>query len=389
MINHRLGTKSLWYLAVLSLIVSGCSGKKGETGSRPAAASGTGGRARLAFPVEVSLVRNQIVTYSLDAVGSVEAFEKVQITTRVAGVVERVLFSEGTRVQAGQVLVEIEPERFRLAVESAQASYEKALAARADAESALKRREAVIAKTPGLIPGEEIETWRTKVSLGNADAAQAEALLNQAKLNLRDAIVRAPTSGLIETRTVQTGQYVQVGTTLTTLVRRDPLLVRFQIPESQASRVKSGMKILFRVGSSRDEYEAKLIHVATAADESNRMVAITAEVSDKRQDQLRPGSFAQVRLPISDGHPAPMIPQTAIRPSELGFLAYVVENGKAQERIIRLGMRTLDGMVEVTDGLKAGEQLVIRGAEALKTGYTVVVSRTGEKTTTVAKPVGQ
>ena len=70
-----------------------------------------------------------------------------------------------------------------------------------------------------------------------------------------------------------------------------------------------------------------------------------------------------------------MIPETAIRPSEQGFLAYVVANGVAEQRILTLGMRTADGQVEVKNGLTAGEQLVIRGAEALRDGAQVKVTK--------------
>jgi membrane fusion protein, multidrug efflux system len=72
-----------------------------------------------------------------------------------------------------------------------------------------------------------------------------------------------------------------------------------------------------------------------------------------------------------------VIPQTAVRPSERGFLAYVIEGGVAKERVLTLGMRTADGRVEVTSGVRPGESLVVRGAEALRDGAAVVVSAEG------------
>ena len=329
---------------------------------------------KMQFPVDVIRVQSRPVTYSLNAVGSVEAFEKVQVTARVAGVVERVQFTEGSKTASGQILVEIEPQRYSLAVESAQASFAKANAAKSDADAGLKRRETVDSQNPGLIPGEEIEAWRTKVLVAAAEVSQTGAVLNQAKLNLHDAYVRAPVAGLIQTRTVQTGQYVQPGTILATLIRRDPLLLRFQVIEQDAGRLRPGMKAFFKIRNEKQNYEAKIIHVAAATDENSRMVAVTAEVTDRQKNSLRSGSFAEITVPVGNSRLSPVIPQTAIRPGEKGFLAFVVENNLAVERVLTPGMRTADGQIEVLSGLQSGELLVIRGAEALVNGAPVRMS---------------
>jgi RND family efflux transporter MFP subunit len=116
-------------------------------------------------------------------------------------------------------------------------------------------------------------------------------------------------------------------------------------------------------------------HVAASASTTSRMVDITAYVQNSNAPNLRPGAFTRVTVPIGATREAPVIPQTAIRPSEKGFLAYVVNEGVAQQRILQLGMRTADGQVEVKGGLAAGETLVIRGAEALRDGAKVKVSK--------------
>jgi len=356
----------------LTFFTAGCGGSGSPAGKK----SGDSRKA-LMFPVETTVVASRSVTYSIYAVGSVEAFETVLVTARVAGVVDNVLFSEGARVRADQVLVEIEPERYRLAVESARAARDKAGAARAEAEAGLQRRRQVVEKNPGLIPGEELETWRTRVLTATSELTLAQAQLNQAELNLHDALVRAPVPGIIQTRTVQTGQYVQPGSVLATMVRRDPLLLRFKVPEQDAHRLKTGLKALFTVKSDKTVYGSVITHVAAAADENTRMAAITAEVDDSEKDRLRPGAFAEIRVPVGSELDMPVIPQTAIRPGERGFIAYVVEGETAKERILTLGMRTADGYVEVLGGLKEGEILVIRGAEALQDGVPVRVTRGG------------
>jgi multidrug efflux system membrane fusion protein len=354
--------------AVAALIIFTGACKKGGAGS-PAAKGAR--RGQVVFPVDVIQVPVRSLVYTVTAVGSVEAFEKVQVTARVSGAVDRVRFAEGEYANAGQVLVEIETERYRLALESAQAALEKAEAAKADAEAGLKRRETVVAQNPGLIPGEEVETWRTKVLTAASEVAQTRSALNQAKLNLSDAFVKAPISGIIQTRTVQTGQYIETGTVLATLVRRDPLLLRFRVPERDAARIKPGQKAVFHVREESREFTAKVVHVAESADDTSRLVDVTANIDDPSDKSLRPGSFAEIALPVASAGEAAVIPVGAVRPSERGFIAYVVEGDKAVERILTLGMRSADGQVEVLSGLKGGETLVIRGNEALANGVSV------------------
>lgn len=359
---------SFLLLALALLPASACS-------KSPAQAQQGAQRQVLEFPVEAQSVEARPVEYQVSAVGSLEAFEHVAVTSRVSGAVERVAFTEGQLVRQGQPLVEIEPERYRLAVEAAEATLQKQQAAREEALAGFNRRQAASAKNPGLIRGEEIETWRTRVQTAAAEVSQAQAALAQAKLNLRDAFVRAPVTGIIQTRTVQTGQYVQPGAVLATLVRRDPLLLRFQVPEQDATPIRPGMTARFTVAEDPAPHTARIAHVAAAADQASRMVEITAHVVNPNRAALRPGAFARVTVPIGDRRQAPVIPQTAIRPSERGFLAFVVENGLARQRVLALGMRTADGQVEVRSGVQPGELLVIRGAEALRDGAKVKVTK--------------
>lgn len=372
--KERTLKQVLFALCLLPVAFSiACS--KGEAEAKGAGGGPGRGRGPLEFPVEVHAVESRNVEYSVTAVGSLEAFERVAVTARVAGAVERVRFSEGQVVTTGQPLVEIEPERYRIAVDAAEASLTKALASKSEAEAGYSRRQAASAKNPGLIRGEEVETWRTKVQTAAAEVAQAQSALATAKLNLRDAFVRAPVAGIIQTRTVETGQYVPVGTVMATLVRRDPLLLRFQVPEQDANPLHSGQIARFSVAESAVEHEARITHVAAAASPTSRMVDVTAHVVNPNRPELRPGAFARVTVPVAASREAAVIPQTAIRPSEKGFLAFTVDNGVAKQRVLTLGMRTADGQVEVKEGLQPGEVLVIRGAEALRDGAKVKVTK--------------
>jgi len=354
----------------------------------------SGQRGPLKFPVEVMTVAPQRVEYSINAVGSVDAFEKVQVTARVAGAVDKMFFSEGDVVKQGQPLAEIETQRYSVAVAQAKAALAKASAARNDAAAGLKRREDAVAQNPGLLSGEEIETFRTRLMSAQADEQAGRAALDRAQIDLRDAYVRAPIPGIIETRQVQTGQYLQPGTVLATIVRRDPLLLRFNVTEADAQRLKPGMSVRFIVRSDEKDYTARISHVGGTADTQSRMVAVTAEIGSDTAgpaggteggkvtppvdlSALRPGAFAEVTVPVETRGEAAVVPQQAIRASERGLLAFVVDGEVAHERQVKLGMKTSDGKVEVLDGLKSGELLVVRGAEALREGAKVQVAGKG------------
>jgi multidrug efflux system membrane fusion protein len=383
--NNRFVTAVTLGLGLL-LACAACGGAKAGKDA-PAAKPGSGAGGKMgpqAFPVEVAPVQTRDVPLMIAAVGSVDAFERVQVTARVAGVIDRVRFTEGDLVKNGQLLAEIEPQRYQVAVRQAKASLERVKANQADAAAGLARREQAVAQSPGLIPAEEVETWRTKQRLAAAEELSARAAFDEASLNLRDAYLRAPVAGTIETRSAQTGQYAQPGTVIATLVQRDPLLLRFPVAEADAGKLKNGTEVTFRVQGQPQVFRAKITHVAVLTDTTTRMVPITAEVVPEQRDQLRAGSFAEVSIAVGGRNDAPIVPEIAVRPSERGFLAYVIDSGPkgpiARERIVTLGMHTEDGHVEVRSGLTPGERLVIRGGEALKEGAQVKVSESPGKT---------
>ncbi|MFP2961644.1 efflux RND transporter periplasmic adaptor subunit [Myxococcus sp. 1LA] len=382
---RRVGTLGL---AVAALALGAGCKKEAQSAPGKGAPAG-GGRAAIQFPVEVAPVESRDVEYVVDAVGSVEAFERVQITARVPGAVERVRFTEGQAVKKGDVLAEIEPARYAIAVRSAEATLARARATLVEAEAGAKRRTAVNEASPGLLPAEQLETFEARARTAEADVASAKALLDQAQLNQRDAYVRAPMDGVLQTRTVQTGQYVQPGLVLATLLRREPLLLRFTVPAADVARIQPGMPARFTVRSAGSgTFTAKIIHVAAAADDASRMVPVTAEITGAAAQKLQPGAFASVAVPVDTRGGSPVIPQTAVRASERGFLAYVVEGNKARERVLDLGMRTADGRVEVREGVKPGELLVVRGGEALRDGANVRVAE-GPKPTLTGEPALQ
>jgi membrane fusion protein, multidrug efflux system len=369
-------------ILILTLLLPlGAACKGSAPGNAAPASSARGGKgggkggAGLAFAVEVMPVEAKKVDYMVTSPGTIDAFERVQVTARVAGVVDRVAFSEGQQVKKGDTLVVIDSERFRLLVNSAQAAVDKADAALADNEAMVARREGASDKNPGLIPGEELATYRTKSLTAKADREVAVAAMRTAQLNLRDSSIRAPMEGVIQTRTIETGQYVQPGYVMATLLRSDPMLLRFQVEPAEAPRIKPGAVASFTMRETQRTYTAKVTLVGGSADPTTHMIGITAEVADDGHKYwLRPGSFCDVTMNLGSTRESPMIPRAAARATDHGYVAYVVEGDVAHEHVLTLGMSTKEGWIEVRSGLVAGDKLVVLGAEALSEGAKVKAS---------------
>jgi RND family efflux transporter MFP subunit len=354
---------------------AGCTKSSAET-SAGAKGAGKATKAKLEYAVEIAPVVMREVGYVVTAPGSIQAFEQVQVTARVGGAVDKVAFAEGQTVKAGQVLAVIEVDRYQVAVDQAKAVVDKAAATEAQAEAQLARRQASNKEHPGLVAGEEVATYETAVATAKADVQAAKEAVRVAELNLRDAYVRAPIGGVIQTRTVETGQYLQPGAVLATLLQRDPLLLKFSVTESDAPRIQPGMVANLTLRESSRSYAAKVTLVSAAADPTSHLVAVTAEVDDKEHKYwLRPGVFCDVAIPVGAKRNSAVVPEIAIRATERGFLAYVVDGTTAKERAVQLGMHTSNGFVEVTRGLAAGDQLVVLGAEPLSDGAPVKIAQ--------------
>ncbi|HEX7836269.1 MAG TPA: efflux RND transporter periplasmic adaptor subunit [Kofleriaceae bacterium] len=358
------------WILIASITLGACS----PSGDAPTGKRGV----KLEYPVDVASLAVRQMQYTVTAPGSIDAFQQVQITARVPGAVDRVAFVEGQLVKAGDVLAAIESERYTIAVAQARSVLARAEATQRAAEAALERRLTASKDSPGLVPGEEIEQKQTAVDTAEADVESARQALRIAELNLRDSSVRAPIAGVVQTRTVQQGQYLQAGAVLATILQRDPMLLRFQVSEQDAPRLSAGMAATLALKESTRQFTAKITLVADAADPATRMVPVTAEIDQTDHKYwLRPGAFCEVTVPVGNARQGIVVPSLAVQPTEKGNVVYVVDDRHiAHARVVELGMHTPEGGVELTRGVKAGELLVVRGIEPLTDGAPVKIGST-------------
>jgi membrane fusion protein, multidrug efflux system len=348
-------------LVILPLVLTALAcGRSQET-----ARASTGARA---LRVRAAQVAVRDVVYRVSALGSLEADELVQVTAEVEGAVTGIRFREGDRVTPETILAQIDPDRYRLEAARAEATYRKAIADHERVAAELKRREELAREQ--LVAIEELNRAKQEAESQGASEAGAKAALEIAQQNLKRAAVRPPRSGVINTRTVETGQFVQVGTVLATLVDVSRLRLRFKVSEAESLSVRTGQPITFRVAALGErDFSAQVYHVGEVADATTRQVEVLAWV--RNPGLLKPGFFAEVALATNTHKNAVVVPESAVQASERGFVAYAIVAGRAQQRIVKLGLRTGDGNVEIAAGLKPGEAVVTAGSDRLADGLTV------------------
>jgi membrane fusion protein, multidrug efflux system len=353
-------------LPSLLLVLPACSRSAGD----PAAAHKPAGvRVRVA-PVEV-----RDVTFEVRSLGSLEAEELVQITGEVEGAVSQVLFHEGDRVSPSTVLVRIDPERYKLEADRAEATYQKTLADMRRGQDDLKRREKLAEEH--LVAAEELIRTRQQAEQLVAQAAADRANRDIALQNRRRSEVRPPRNGVINTRTVETGRWVKAGDPLATLVDTTRLRLRFKVSERESLKIRQGQEIRFRVAALGDEsFAARIYHVGEVADPATRQVEVVAWVMNP--GVLKPGFFAEVSLATESRKKAVVVPEGAIQASEDGFVVYAVEGGKARLHRVDVGLRTKDGVVEILSGLKGKETVVVEGSDRLADGVAVEETAAGK-----------
>ena len=318
--------------------------------------------------MRVAPVLVQDVVHQIKALGSLEAQDMVQVTAQVEGVVSELRFREGDRVGPAAAAADRSrplPGRGRAGAAAQGAGDRRARAARRPTCSGARRSRRTSCSSTEELTRSRGENARLAAGLDVTKATYEIALQNQ-----RRSEVKPPIAGVINTRTVDTGQFVRTGTVLATIVDVSRLRLRFKVSEGESLRAKEGGKVSFRVEpiGPRD-FGAHIYHVGRVADPQTRQVEVLAWVDSP--DELKPGFFAEVTLEGEKKKGALVVPESAIQASERGFVTYVVKEKTARVRRSDLGLRTGTGVVEILSGLNAGEVVVSEGSDRLADGMAV------------------
>lgn len=332
--------------------------------------------------VEVMTVRNQEINLETELPGRTTAYRVAEVRPQVNGIIQKRDFVEGSDVEAGQLLYQIDPATYQAQYDSAKASLAKAEASEHSAKLKADRYRTLV-KTKAVSEIDQIEmdaTWKQSI----ADIAAAKASLNSAKINLDYTRITAPISGVIGRSEITEGALVtaQQSVALAKIQQLDPIYV--DVTQSSTSMLRLKKEFSKVVGEELPKTEVVILledgsvykHKGTlefsdvTVDQSTGAVTLRTIIANPDRELL-PGMF--VRAKLSNGaKEGIIIPASAISRTPKGDSMVMIVNGesKIEARILQIGQTLKEGVV-VLEGLAAGEQIVTAGLQNIRPGAEV------------------
>lgn len=323
--------------------------------------------------VVVMEVQKQLLRQQVEFPAQIRAMEHVEVRSQVSGMLQKVNFADGARVEKGQLLYAIDPRPFAAEVAAAEAAV-----AQSDAALRLATREAQrgeeLARTQTL-SREAIEQRNTAKQVAEANLRAARARLDAARINLDYTQIRAPISGRIERTLVTPGNIITsslggAATLLTSITPTDTLYVYFQIDEvtqngfaAQSASAPLGESITVTLQGQKDSsVKATIDYLAPTLNANSATRQARAKI-DNADQRFLPGQFANVRMNTAQVYDYPTIPTNAVGMNQSRhFVMLVNSENIAQVRPVKLGP-TINGLRPVLDGLNAGERIIVEGLQ--------------------------
>jgi multidrug efflux system membrane fusion protein len=353
----------------------GRGGRGGGGGGR----GGPGGRMPATTVGVATATRTDIPVY-LDALGTVTATSTATVRPQVSGVLQKINFSEGQLVHAGQVLATIDPSSFQISLMQASGQRQRDEAQLESARVTLSRYRTLLAEDS--IARQDVDTQAALVKQLEGTIMTDRAAENMARLNLSYTQVKAPISGRVGLRTVGIGNLVSSGDAngVAVITQLAPIDVQFAVPQGELGGLQARMHegaALPATALDRTRSQAlasgKFVALDNQVDVQTGTVRAKARF-DNADGALFPSQFVNLRLQVRTVKDAIVVPVTALRHGADGDFVYVLN---AADRTVALrpvtrGESTVD-KIEVRTGLAAGEQVITEGADRLKDGAKVVL----------------
>lgn len=385
--------------AAAALCTAACGGERTSAASPPEPAP---------VAVRVATVQSQPIDRFLRVTGSISADERADVAAEIGGRVVGTPVERGTHVKAGAELVRLSGTEADASLREAQANAEQ-LEARLGlvtgqpfdaarvpdvltAKASLDWAEADFNRITALLDQKVVSQaeYDQKLTAVNAARQQYQLAQNVAQQSFRglqaararvdlarkasaDTVVRAPFDGIVAERLVGTGDYVQKGTKVATVVRIDPVRVELTVPEQYLSQIAAGQAVRLSVDAYPNEVFSATVRFVSPALKSDQRALTVEAVAANADGRLKPGLFATALLQQPLAAPALLVPSSAVETVSGTSRVYVVGTGaKAEERIVTLGEKVGD-RIEIATGVKAGETVAANPRGKLADGVRVQV----------------
>jgi membrane fusion protein (multidrug efflux system) len=339
---------------------------------------------QLPKPVAVTVVavaQRDVPVYG-QYIGQTEAVRTVEVRARVEGFLERQAVADGADVKAGDLLFMIDPQPFRVALNNAKGQLERDKARLVNAQQVSARYLPLYQQQA--VSRQELEQAQADERAAAATVETSRAAVEQAELNLGYTTVRSPVTGRMGKAEVRVGSLVGKGeaTLLATVSTLDPMWVNFSVSEREALQVWRGRQTELRARPSDGDititlpddsvypHKGRLNFVDRAVDPRTGTLALRVAFPNPER-LLQPGQYVRLRVLLEERSGALLVPQAAVQESQGSASVFVVgQDQKAQARPVQMGPRA-GALWVVDDGLKPGEQVVVKGLQQLRSGILV------------------
>lgn len=361
-------------IAVLALLGWAWVRRQHAAAAKAGPGGGRAAMANLAVPVVPGVVEQKDVPIYLDGLGTVQAFNTVMVRSRVDGQVQRIAFTEGQDVKAGDLLAQIDPAPF-------QAQLDQNLARKAQDEAQLTVAKITLKRDDELLTGkilsqQDYDTQKALVDQLEATVRGDQAAIDNAQVQLAYTTITSPIDGRTGIRQVDQGNIVHANDTtgLVVLTQLRPISVVFTLPEQNLARIQphlSADEPLTTLAVDRDNHttlgEGKLAVIDNQIDTSTGTIRLKATFPN--QDlRLWPGQFVNVRLQLEIRKGCPVVPASVVQRGPDGTFAFVISNGTAVVRPIKVAPQTEQGLALIDEGLRPGESVVAEGQYKVQAG---------------------
>jgi multidrug efflux system membrane fusion protein len=334
-------------------------------------------------PVVADKVQVSNIPIALTGIGTVVAYNIVDVHAQVTGTIDKIGFTEGQIVHPGSLVAQLDPRPFQAALQQAQANLSRDEANLANARTNLGRYTPLLKQ--GFATEQQVVDQAASVSELQAAVAGDKAAIFNAETQLSYTTITSPIDGVTGIKDVDIGNIVQPSSTtpIVRLTQIQPISIVFTLPQDDVPNVQEAMAkgnlqvIAYGQDDRTSLDQGTLLLVNNAVNQGSGTVQLKATFPNARRT-LWPGEFVNVRLIIGERHDGISVPLDALQQGQTGSLVYVVNsNGTVQQRPVTVG-QTMNGRALIDKGLQPGDVVVTAGQYRLGDGVKVVVVPAGD-----------